>query len=102
MIDPQVRDQPASVTLLQYENSGRDFLSQIGCVQVTKIDIALHLNEVSRLYGNRDFAVGETFWTDARGREHVFRERWVRAGRSWFMRSTGFLLPARADETPAA
>ncbi|MCI0359752.1 MAG: hypothetical protein L0211_14845 [Planctomycetaceae bacterium] len=93
MIDPRVRAKPSSVTLLQYENSLRDFLDSVGAVSIVKTDVQLHLDEPSKLYEDRDFATGETVWQDEDGNSHVFQERWVRDGRSWFTRSTGLLAP---------
>jgi hypothetical protein len=96
MIDPRVRAKPSSVTLLQYENALRDFLVAVGQVDVARIDLDLHLNEPSKLYEDRDFAVGQTAWDDDQGESHVFQERWVREGRTWFTRATGLLAPIPA------
>lgn len=96
MIDPRVRDQPTSVTLLQYENAARDFLAKTGGVKVMKVEITLHIAEPSKLYEDRDFAVGQTCWQDEYGQEHMFNERWVREGRTWFTRCTGFLASRTA------
>ena len=96
MIDPRVRAKSASVTLLQYENSLRAFLKAVKAVEVLSMEIELHVGEPSKLYEDRDFAVGDTRWIDSRGVENTFTERWVREGRTWYTRSTGFLLPAPA------
>ncbi len=93
MIDPVVRDRPSSVTLYQYENCLRAFLDHYREIGIREIDITLHLDEPSPLYNDRDFAVGQTTWEDGLGAEHTFQERWVREGRSWYTRSTGFLVP---------
>jgi hypothetical protein len=93
MIDPRIRAKPSSVTLLQYENSLRDFLQAVKSVEVQSVSVELHLNEPSRLYEDRDFAVGTTRWNDARGNVQQFAERWVREGRTWYTRSTGLLNP---------
>ena len=99
MIDPRVLLKPTSVTLFQYENALSQFLDRFGSVKVLEIGIALHLNEPSQLYEGRDFAVGKTTWVDEAGEEHVFSERWVRDGRAWYTRSTGFVTPAAPDRT---
>jgi hypothetical protein len=93
MIDPQVRLRPNSVTLLQYENSVRDFLAEVGSVNIREIDLNLHLRERSALYGDRDFAVGKLAWEDKSGKRHVFLERWVLDNRAWYTRCTGFISP---------
>jgi hypothetical protein len=93
MIDPRVRLKPSSVTLYQYENALREFLDCVGCVSVIAIELDLHLSEPSKLYGGRDFAVGKTTWEDRAGQQRVFSERWVREGRTWYTRSTGFIMP---------
>jgi hypothetical protein len=96
MIDPRIREKHTSVTLLQYANSVKDFLSAVRVIEVQKIDLELHVDEPNQLYGDRDFAVGQTHWTDRRGNAHTFTERWVRDGRSWYTRCTGFVAPAPA------
>ena len=92
MIDPRVRAKPSSVTLYQYENSLRQFLEHFGSVNVLDIEVALHLEEPSKLYEGRDFAVGTTTWADSAGTQHVFSERWVWEERGWYTRSTGFVV----------
>jgi hypothetical protein len=102
MIDPRIRQKPESVTLLQYENSLHKFFKSIGKIKVVRVDVDLHLNEPSQLYEQRDFAVGQTCWRDKRGEEHIFNERWVREGRIWYTRSTGFLWPtAEVNQVPS-
>jgi hypothetical protein len=92
MIDPRVRNQPSSVTLLQYENSLRQFLEKHGSIRIEELDLVLHLNEPSKLYEGRDFALGKTAWVEETGERHLFAERWVREGRTWYTRSTGFIV----------
>src|SRR5262245_53473656 len=75
MIDPLVRDNPTSVTLLQYVTALRNFLEAVSKVQVQQIDMELHLDEPSKLYGDRDFAVGQSLWLDQAGLQHTFQER---------------------------
>jgi|SRR6516225_5489163 len=93
MIDPVVRDNPASVTLLQYVTALKNFLVVVGKIRIQQIDMELHLDEPSKLYDDRDFAVGQSVWLDQAGVENVFQERWVKQGKSWFTRSTGFVVP---------
>ncbi len=96
MIDPRVRANSSSVTLFQYQNALTQFVDRFGSIGILDIRITLHLDEPSRLYEERDFAVGETIWADQAGNRHVFSERWVREGRVWYNRSTGFVTPATA------
>ena len=93
MIDPHVRCNPNSVTLLQYSAACRDFLDRVGCVKLVELRVDLHLQEPSVLYEDRDFAMGNMAWEDQSGQQHKFSERWVRDGRTWFTRSTGFVTP---------
>lgn len=93
MIDPRVRRRPESVTLLHYADAAAEFLDQCGGLKFVQLDIELHLREPSVLYEGRDFAVGKSIYEDARHQRHVFAERWVRDGRSWYTRSTGFVTP---------
>jgi hypothetical protein len=102
MIDPRVRAQARSVTLLQYTNALRDFVAAVGPIAVERIDLDLHLDEPSALYEDRDFAVGETWWKGEDGQSRRFAERWVRDGRTWFTRNTGFVVPADASIANAA
>jgi hypothetical protein len=97
MIDPVVLADPASVTLLQYQHSLDSFLNHFGKMEVQEIRMQLHLGQPNRLYGDRDFAVGQTIWLDQAGQTHTFQERWVRVGRNWYTRSTGFVTPAVED-----
>jgi hypothetical protein len=53
--------------------------------------VDLHLREPSVLYEDRDFATGKTIWEDKSGGRHSFLERWVRDGRTWYTRSSGFV-----------
>jgi hypothetical protein len=91
MIDPRVRQKSESVTLLQYEDALVSFVKSVGSIGNLAITIDLHVGEPSRLYEDRDFAIGRTTWQDIRGHEHVFAERWVREGDLWYTRSTGCL-----------
>ena len=94
MIDPRVRLKSSSVTLLQYMTAGGEFLDHFGRCEIVELHIDLHLRERSALYDDRDFAIGKTVWKDERGQGHAFSERWVRDGRAWYTRSTGFVAPA--------
>ena len=94
MIDPRVRSNPNSVTLLQYSTACRDFLDRIGFIKLVELRVDLHIQEPSILYEDRDFATGKAIWEDRSGERHTFAERWVRDGRTWFTRSTGFVAPA--------
>jgi hypothetical protein len=98
MLDPRVRNRPTSVTLFQYGNAMRQFAERFGPLQLLETHVALHLNEPNKLYEGRDFALGKTIVLDKDGERQVFSERWVRDGRAWYTRSTGFVVP----ETRAA
>jgi hypothetical protein len=102
MIDPRVLLNPSSVTLLQYENALREFIDKVGSVKVRGIKAEVHIGEPSKLYEDRDFAVGKTTWQDAAGEEHIFLERWVREGRVWYTRSTGFVVPRTGADASLA
>jgi hypothetical protein len=93
IVDPVVRSESSAVTEYQYENSLRQFIACYGCVRVLDVTLQLHVGELSVLYENRDFAVGNTTWADESGAEHMFQERWVRNGQHWYTRSTGLVTP---------
>jgi hypothetical protein len=94
MIDPRVRGEAGSVTLFHYQSALSQFVRSFGPIEILSISLSLHLNEPSKLFEGRDFAVGETTWEDQTGERHVFAERWVRQGLAWYTRSTGFVTPA--------
>jgi hypothetical protein len=72
-------------------------MNHFGRIDVQSIDITVHADEQTPLYGNRQFAVGQTTWIDKNGKRHLFEERWVKNVRTWFTRSTGLVTPAVAD-----
>ncbi|HZU37746.1 MAG TPA: hypothetical protein VFA18_17635 [Gemmataceae bacterium] len=94
MIDPQVRDRPDSVTLYQYGSALHEFMDRVGALKLLAVHVTLHVDEPSRLYQGRDFAIGKAMLADSDGNQYVFQERWVRQGRGWYTRSTGFVTPA--------
>ena len=100
MIDPRIRRMPTSVTFFQYQNALMQFLDVHGSITVQEMEIKLHVGEPSTLYEGRDFALGKTTWLNDEGEQHIFLERWVREGRSWYTRSTGFV--AAESKTVAA
>jgi hypothetical protein len=95
MLDPALRDDPASITSLRYCESLKRFHAWCGGVRIREIKpIALHVGQTSEQYGDRDFARVEVIWQDKHGTEHILRERWVRDQRGrWYTRSTGFVTP---------
>ena len=102
LLDPRLLEKPGTVTLFQYENALAEFLDSVGTVKVREVAIhRLHLNEPSKLYEGRDFALGRTGWEDAAGKRQ-FSERWVCEGATWFTRSTGLLVPAEATPRPSS
>jgi hypothetical protein len=96
-IDPMILAKPSSVTLLQYEQSLRRFMSSWRHVSVERIDVDLHLDEPSQVFLDRDFAIGRTLWKDEQGVQRTFLERWVRDGRRWYTLMTGFAVPQSRD-----
>jgi hypothetical protein len=93
MIDPRVRDQRGSVSLAPYQDALLQFIDRFGPLNVLEVSASLHLDETNKLYEGRDFAVGKTICADKDGERRVFSERWVRQGRDWYTRSTGFIVP---------
>jgi hypothetical protein len=91
MIDPRVRAESTSVTLLQYANSLNAFRKSKGKLRWVEVNVQLHEGEPNQLYQGRDFAIGAAIYDDRHGQRHTFRERWVREGRTWYTRSTGFI-----------
>jgi hypothetical protein len=91
MIDPRVRGESTSVTLLQYANSLNAFRKSTGKLKLIEVNVQLHEHAPSQLYQGRDFAIGTAIYDDHHRRRHIFQERWVREGRTWYTRSTGFI-----------
>lgn len=102
LIDPRLLEKPGKGTSHQYEQALGEFLDAVGEVRVLRVTItAMYVNEPSKLYEGRDFALGRTTWEDAAGDRHEFAERWVYDGTGWFTRSTGLLKPAEAAPAEA-
>jgi hypothetical protein len=93
MLDPRIRADSRAVTRYQYAQSLRQFADHFGRVKVLKVHVTLHINEPTKLYEGRDFAVGQTIWEDAHGEQHTATERWVREKQFWYTRSTGLVTP---------
>jgi hypothetical protein len=95
MLDPTLRAIPSSVTRYQYVSSLERFRQWCGAVTICAIDpLQLHLNEQTRQYGNRDFALVGVIWEDQADQRRTFKERWVRGERGrWYTRSTGLVTP---------
>ena len=93
MVDPTLRATPSSVTCYQYLASLERFRQWCGAITLCAIEpVQLHLNEQTRQYGNRDFALVDVIWEDQEGQHRTFKERWVRGGRGrWYTRSTGLV-----------
>lgn len=95
MIDAVVRENPNSVTHHQYVTSLQTFLDAVEEFHFNEItSIELHLGEPSNLYGVRDFAVVNLVWSGKDEQRHKQPERWVKNGRSWYTRATGFVVTA--------
>ncbi|MBX3414621.1 MAG: hypothetical protein KF708_18180 [Pirellulales bacterium] len=91
MIDPRIRDRATSVTLLQYIDSAKRFREKSGRLDLLSVDVESHENEPSPLYEDRDFSIGKSVCHVRSGKTIEFQERWVREGRSWYTRATGFV-----------
>ncbi len=100
MVDPVLRQDPASITLFRYVASLKGFHKWSGGVSIIEIGLPrLHIKQPNRLYDNRDFARTEITWENKQGEQHTFKERWVRDRRGWwFTRNTGFVSPGKTRE----
>ena len=87
---------------MQYSTAAAEFLDHCGSLSLVDLDIELHLREPNTLYEGRDFALGNAICKDAREQRLAFSERWVRDGRSWYTRLTGFVTPALPPEVECA
>src|SRR5688572_24165498 len=68
MIDPALRDDPASITQLRYAASLKSFREWSGEITIREIrPLKININQPNRLYENRDFALAEVHWDDERG-----------------------------------
>ncbi len=95
LVDPTLRAAPSSITLYQYISALERFRQWCGAVTICAIDpVQLHLDEPTRQYGNRDFALVDVLWEDQVGQRRTFKERWVRGERGrWYTRCTGLVTP---------
>jgi hypothetical protein len=92
MIDPRVLGQPGGITFLHYKESLSNFLERAGAVSGVRIQITgLYLDEPTKLYDKRGFAIASTRWKDSNGNEHKLSERWVLEEDIWYTRSTGLV-----------
>ena len=100
-LDPRLLVRPGAVTQYQYETTLAEFMTHVREVRVRTVCVTgLHLNEPSKLYEGRDFALGKTEWEDVTGTPHEFAERWVCERGVWYTRSSGLVLPEGVN-TPA-
>lgn len=102
MIDPRVLDKSAAVTISQYKQSLHRCFERVGSITVVEVRISgMHINEPTKLYEGRDFAIGKTVWEDEEGNRHEFAERWVFEDGEWYTRSTGLALVEPAEKRTA-
>jgi hypothetical protein len=75
-----------------YARSLRNFQSRYGAVHPWHVRISLHLTGSRPASDPRPFAYVYTVWQDERHDFHMFRERWVQDGRSWYTRVAGLVI----------
>lgn len=89
-------DIPSKVPFALYNKRMKEFMAWCGHIYIFDIKINMHLNEKTTLYGNRDFAMGHTIWTDQNSEEHEFKENWVKTNNEWYTRVLGYFPPRGA------
>ena len=92
-IDPELRDR-GRVEKHKYTTSLSDFLAYYGTMTTvwTKIEIYY---EIETRAGVQTFAYPLIVWKDSRNVHHLFRERWVKRGDTWYTRVVGLVSPDR-------
>ena len=91
-IDPVLRDE-GKVTLDAYSRTMSSFFATHGPLgNVSVQDLKLHLGQQSKLYENRDFALGDVVVQDREQRPYRLKERWVKAADGhWYTRMVGLV-----------
>jgi hypothetical protein len=95
-LDPALRER-GRVEEDKYAKSLSEFLDHFGAVEIVTVKIDLYPGVRS---GERtqDSAYPLIVWKDARHVPHLFRERWVKDGKTWYTRVVGLVVP-EADES---
>lgn len=96
VIDPKLRAK-GTPAVAAYSDQLRAFRAVYGRVTPWHTRISLHLDAATNKHDPRPFAYVYIAWKDAANEFHLFRERWVKDGGTWYTRVVG-LVPAKAPE----
>lgn len=88
-LDPKLREGRVNLNL--YAESLFSFFEKYGPIQVESIDLRLYPEAKPNKHDDRPFAYGTLHWQDNKHRRHVFRERWVKVGDTWYTRMVGLV-----------
>lgn len=92
MIGPKLRDD-IRITKEQYFDSLSSFPDAFGPLRNAIVDdLTIYSNQPNNRYDDRDFAYGDSVWTDRHNHSRKIQERWVKAadGR-WYTRMAGLV-----------
>src|SRR5438270_9264209 len=95
-LDPRLRDG-AKVEYGAYAKSLAAFREYYGPVQIDHIRLSIHPGGRNTKRDPRDFAYAYVFRKDNRHAFHLFRERWVKEGGTWYTRVAGLVVRETAD-----
>ena len=100
LIDPQLT-QAGKVRLDTYSERMRSFKEAYGRVRPWMTRLSLHPDAAPTQRDKRPFAYVYLIWQDDANGFHMFRERWIKDGGTWFTRVVG-LVPngPKAGSTP--
>jgi hypothetical protein len=90
LIDPKLRAE-GRVDAAKYAASLARFLEHYGPVQPEFIKLTLYLDATANKHDSRPFAYAVVLWQDKHHEYHLFRERWVRAKKTWYTRVVGLV-----------
>jgi hypothetical protein len=90
-LDPDLR-QRGRFEEDKYAKSLSEFLDHYGTIEIVVIKIDLYSG--AKVKGQtQDCAYPLVVWKDARHVPHLFRERWVKDGKTWYTRVAGLVTP---------
>ncbi len=90
-LDPDLR-QKGRVEEDKYAKSLSEFLDHYGAVEIVSMTIDLYPG-VKTHERTQDCAYPLIVWKDAKRVAHLFRERWVKDGKTWYTRVVGLVTP---------
>ncbi len=90
LVDPRLR-AAGRIDSAKYAASLVRFREHYGPVRPEFIKLTLYLDAAANKHDPRPFAYVVVLWQDKHHEYHLFRERWVREGKTWYTRVAGLV-----------